>query len=140
MENKNEVTREMMVDEALRRMKMLDIMKQPIKEFKEEGKINLSENGGFLYWINEEQQKYVDEFEKKYDCLVYHIVHTYAQFGELLVMLYVSSHPEEWEYDMELIDGVYSTYAYVVNLTVPDFSEIGGVGVKPSIGGVVQVW
>ena len=72
MENKNEVTREMMVDEAVRRMKMLDIMKQPIKEFKEEGKINLSENGGFLYWINEEQQKYVDEFEKKYDCLVYH--------------------------------------------------------------------
>lgn len=34
---------------AIERMKKLGIMEQPIKEFEEDGKVNLSESGGILY-------------------------------------------------------------------------------------------
>ena len=56
--------RERQKAEAVKRMKKLGIMEQLIKEFEEEGKLNLSENGGLLYWLNEEEQKMVDYSEK----------------------------------------------------------------------------
>jgi hypothetical protein len=44
------------VVEALLRMKNLKLHENVINEFKETGKINLSENGGILYyWLNDEQ-------------------------------------------------------------------------------------
>ena len=52
-------TREMMVEEGVKRMKMLKILPNPIKEFKKHGKLNLSEVRGMLYWLDEEQEKMV---------------------------------------------------------------------------------
>lgn len=43
---------EMMKAEAIRRMKLLKLHQNAIKEFEAEDKLNLS-RGGFLYWLND---------------------------------------------------------------------------------------
>jgi len=133
-----ETTREMMVEEGAARMVTLKMLPQPIKEFREEGRLNLSENGGYLYWLNDEQQKLVKDWEEENECIVYHVIHDFTNFGEMLTFLYVSKYKEEWEMDREDLKAGYPL-AYVMNLTMPDCSEFGSVGVQPSIGGVKRV-
>ena len=45
--------------EAIERMKLLNLHGNVIKAFEKEGIVNLSENGGLLYWLNSEQQAIV---------------------------------------------------------------------------------
>lgn len=131
--------RERQKAEAVKRMRKLGIMEQPIKEFEEKGKLNLSENGGFLYWLNEEEQKMVDDFEKENNSLVYHVIKARFEFGLTYSLLYVSEYVDEWIMDMEdLGDG--RSLAYVVNVDAPDCSEFGTIGIRPSIGGVARTW
>lgn len=86
---------------AIERMKKIGIMEQPIKEFEENGKVNLSENGGLLYWLNDDEQKMVDDFEKENNGLVYHVIKSRTTIGLMYALLYVSEYEEEWEMDME---------------------------------------
>ena len=85
--------------EAIHRMKMLNLHGNVLREFEKEDRLNMSEYGGFLYWLNSDQQAIVDEFEAEWDALVYHVIHSYTSIGEMLTLLYVSNYPEEWEYD-----------------------------------------
>ena len=122
--------------EALERMKMLNLFENAIKEFQQGNKVNMSECG-FLYWLDDDQTKMVSEFETEHDALVYHVIHNYTEFGELLTFFYVSDHEEEWEYDRaDLKDG----YAcdYVKNLDEDAFSEFGSVAFKEQFGGLVR--
>ena len=123
--------------EAIRRMKMLKLHSNALQEFEQEDRLNMSEYGGVLFWLSEKEQAIVDEFEVKRKALVYHVIHNYTSFGEMLTLLYVSSSPEEWEYDrMRLADGY--PLAYVENLDDPRLSEIGSVGVESRIGGLIR--
>lgn len=92
--------REQQKQEAIKRMKKLGIMEQPIKEFEEEGKVNLSEGPGLLYWLNDEEQEMVRKFEEDSNGLVYHVIKTQMNFGLMYSFLYVSEHIEEWEMDV----------------------------------------
>lgn len=56
--------RDSQVEEAVARMKLLGILKNPIKEFKNDGVINRSENV-VLYWLDDEEKQMVADFEKK---------------------------------------------------------------------------
>lgn len=125
--------------EAIERMKKLGIMEQPIKEFEEDGKLNLSENGGILYWLDDEQRKMVEDFEKEHNGLVYHVIHQFTNIGELYNLLYVSEYVEEWKMDMNDL-GEGQTLAYVINMSMPDCSEFGTIGIQPSVGGLVRTW
>ena len=123
--------------EALERMKMLKLHGNIIKEFDKEGIVNLSENGGFLYWLDSDQQAIVDEFEAEHDALVYHVIHDCTEFGELYSLLYVSKYEEEWEDDRsDLKDGY--ALVYVKNVDDDFCSEFGSIGVKPQFGGLVR--
>ena len=93
---------------------------------------------GILYWLDERQQMCVAEVQKDYNILVYHIIHSHTEFGELLSMLYVSRHREEWEEDREFLKQGYPI-AYVKNLSIPEFSEFGSIGIQPCIGGVKRI-
>ena len=95
------ITIEKKKEEALKRMKLLELYPNVIKEFEKDNVVNLSENGGFLYWLNDEQKQIVTEFEEEHDALVYHVIHDFTEFGELLTLLYVSDYDEEWEYDLD---------------------------------------
>lgn len=124
---------------AIERMKKLGIMEQPIKEFEEDGKVNLSDNGGLLYWLNDEEQKMVDDFEEENNGLVYHVIKSRTTIGLMYALLYVSEYEEEWEMDMEDL-GTGQALAYVVNKDMPDCSEFGTIGIEPSIGGLIRTW
>lgn len=123
--------------EALARMKLLKLYSNIIKEFEKEDILNLSENGGFLYWLTDEQKSYVEEFEKKYNALVYHVIHDYTAFGELLTFLYVSDYEDEWETDREELSDGYA-FAYIKNLDDDCCSEFGGICFKTQYGGLVR--
>lgn len=87
--------REKQKAQAIERMKKLGIMEQPVKEFEDEGKLNLSENGGLLYYLNEDEQKMVDDFEKENNGLVYHVIKSRTTIGLMYALLYVSEYLEE---------------------------------------------
>ena len=131
------ITIEKKKEEALKRMKLLELYPNVIKEFEKDNVINLSENGGFLYWLNDEQKQIVTEFEEEHDALVYHVIHDFTEFGELLTFLYVSDYDEEWEYDLEDLKDGYAC-AYVKNLTDDMCSEFGSVCFRPQFGGLVR--
>ena len=123
--------------EALLRMKKLGIHENAIREFKEEGKLNLSERG-FLFWLNEEEEKFIRDWERKTENVVYHVIkNVYEEIGLCYSLLYVSKSVDEWEMDNEdLEEGC--PIVYVLNRTIEDFSEYGSIGIKPMFGGVVR--
>lgn len=131
------VTIEEKKTEALERMKMLNLYPNVIQEFEKENILNMSENGGFLYWLDDQQKEYVSEFETEHNALVYHVIHNYTEFGELLTFLYVSDSKDEWDFDRaDLKDGY--ACAYVKNLDEEAFSEFGSIAFKQQFGGLVR--
>ena len=107
-------TREEQKQEAIARMKYLKLYPQTIKEFEKEDLVNYS-HLGILYWVEGEMYSLMRKFENEHNALVYHIVQTFTDFGELLSFLYVSQHKDEWEYDRaDLTEGY--AMAYVKNL------------------------
>ena len=123
--------------EALERMRTLKLYPNIIKEFEKENVVNMSENGGFLYWLTDEQKEIVLDFEAEHDALVYHVIHDFTGFGELLTFFYVSDDDEEWEYDRADLKEGYAC-AYVKNLTDDMCSEFGSVCFRPQFGGLVR--
>ena len=131
------VTIEEKKKEALERMRMLNLYPNIIREFEKENILNMSENGGFLYWLDDQQKEYVSEFETEHNALVYHVIHNYTEFGELLTFLYVSDSKDEWGFDRaDLKDGY--ACAYVKNLDEEAFSEFGSIAFKQQFGGLVR--
>lgn len=132
------ISREEKKVEAIRRMKKLGIFPQTIKEFEEENKVNYSENGGFLYWADEQMERFIKELEDKYNMVIYHIIKSYTEFGTLLSCLYVEDEKEEWGYfDEDIADGI--CFAYVANIDCVECSEFGSIGIESRIGGLVRV-
>lgn len=136
---KAQVTLEQMKQEALRRMEILKMSKNVIKQFKEENKLNLSESYGLLYWLDEEQQAKVKELEQRAGCVVYHVIRDFTEFGELLSLLLVSKYEQEWKREVaDLEKGI--AFVYVYNLSAPECSEWGSISIRPSIGGVRRIY
>ena len=127
------------VMEGVKRMKALGIMRQTIREFEKEGVVNLSESGGYLYWLDEEERDMVANFESEHDCTVYHVIKSFTEYGKMYSLLYVSKYDEEWGMDeADIKHG--QALAYVVNVGMPDCSEFGTIGIQPSIGGLKRTW
>lgn len=80
--------------------------------------------------MTEEEVSLIEKIEKEKSIEVYLVSTSRTEFGELVNLIYVSDYPEEWEDDRRDIEE-YMPYAYVVNLTVPHFSEFGRIIVDP---------
>lgn len=127
-------------EEAIKRMGMLGLFKPCIKAFERHDEVQLTEPNGGLYEFSDDAElnEKVKEFEEQYNALVYHVIHTYTQFGELYNFLFVSDYEEEWEYDMaDLKDGY--VIAYVWNKSDDWCSEMGSIVVRELFGGLVRV-
>lgn len=123
--------------EAIKRMKKLKVVSEAIKQFDKDDKVMVSENG-FLYWLDDEQKKMVNDFEEEYGGLVYMVIHNMTEFGELYSLLYVSQHENEWEMDNEdLDDGI--AMSYVKNVPNEWCSEFGCISIRNRFGGIVRV-
>lgn len=140
MENKKEpVSEEEMIEEAIKRMKILKLHKNVIKEFEQERKLNKSDfNMGILFWLDNEEEKIVKELEKKYNFIVYHIINSYSNLGETYEILFVSNNKDEWSAEKEDLTNGYAM-AWVEVLNYPKNSEFGYIGVEARNGGVVRV-
>ena len=134
------VSREIKKAEAIDRMETLKLFAPCIKAFKDRDEVQLSEMTGGLYEFssNEELTAKVKEFETEYNALVYHVIHTYTQFGELYNLLYVSDHEDEWGMDQEDIRGNY-VMCYVWNKDDDWCSEFGTIVVRQKFGGLVRI-
>lgn len=139
MENKQK-------EEAIKRMRLLHIMPQVIKDFEKTDRVYYSERlssmfCATLYWLDNHKE-YVDlvnEFEKKYKALVYHAQLTHLEFGDCLALFYVSKNEEDWSRDKnDIING--EMYCYVANLQCEFDSDFGYIGVKPAYGGVARTY
>ena len=125
--------------EAIKRMKALDLFKPYITLFEKDNKIFMSEMTGGVYEFddNEELVAKVKEFEEEYNALVYHVIHTFTEFGELYSFLYVSDYEEEWDMDNASLEEGY-TLAYVWNKDCEWCSEFGSVGIQSLGGGITR--
>jgi DNA-dependent RNA polymerase auxiliary subunit epsilon len=126
--------------EAISRMKLLKMHENAIRDFESEGKLNQSECGGILYWMDEKGKAIVKAFEQEYGGVVYHAIKSITEIGDMLTLLYVSANTEEWEQDRNDLKEDGYAIAFVENLTDPDLSELGGVVVKPRFGGVSRLY
>ena len=116
-------------------MESLRLKEDVIDDFKN-GEIWQSTNGGELYRLSQEQDLRILQFEEKYNCSVYHVIHD-DYVMEMENYLYVSDSLSEWKEDREILkEGL--TYSYVNNLTYPEFSELGEIGVAPRDGGLIR--
>ena len=138
------VSREIKKVEAINRMKELGLFAPCIKAFKSRDEVQLSEQTGGLYEfsVDRELTAKVQEFERKNNALVYHVIHTLMRLdGEVMDMysfLYVSDYQEEWEMDQNDIKEGYAL-VYVWNKTIDYFSEFGSIAVKEKFGGLVRI-
>lgn len=133
------VSKEIKKAEAIKRMKMLDLYKPYINSFEKKDEIFMSEKTGGVYEFSENTElcNKVKEFEAEHDALVYHVIHTFTEFGELYNFLYVSDYEEEWAMDNEDITAGYAL-VYVWNKDCEWFSEFGSIGVRGVGGGIVR--
>ena len=133
------IPRETKKEEAIYRMKLMNIIPDAIKQFKEENTVMVSENPfGFLYWLDDDQKKLVADFEAEYDSLVYLANLCNTEFGKLLSLFYVSDHKEEWEMDnTDIADGY--ALVYCINLDCPEYSEFGTIAFESINGGIKRI-
>lgn len=133
----NNVEREQMFGECIKRLELLKLDKSCIKAFKE-GYVWESENYGALYELNEKEKKIVEDFEKENGSMVYHVIHNFTNFGEMYNLLYVSKYVEEWEQDIQDLKDGYAL-VYVKNMDNDFCSEFGSIAIKQNIGGLVRI-
>ena len=130
--------KQLQINEAIKRMKLVRIFDRTIDEFENKGLISKSIRGG-LYWIDEEDKKRVQEFEEKYNAVVYSIIESYTEFGKLQTLFYVTNNVNEWELDIEDLQNGLS-FCYVYNLDDPMCSEFGSIGFRNVFGGLIRTY
>ena len=130
-------TREEMRAEAIERIKMLDLHPNVLRDLRDDGRINISERVGLLFWADDSDLELIRNIEEEYEIFVYHGIKTTATFGRMLTLFYVSKYKNEWEMARE--DFKYNeSCCYVHNYDEPCFSEFGTIGFEPKIGGLIR--
>lgn len=137
---------EKLKQEALKRLNYLVKEKQLApKVEKDLEKHNLkywSDIVGILFWANEDGGMPEDVINKiedleKHGAFVYHITHEFSKFGELYDLWCVTDEDcgdeEMFEYFKEGL-----TFAYVINKSIPEFSEFGTIEYKVINGGCAR--
>ncbi len=127
--------------EAVKRMNEIGIASHIIRVFEENGIVSLSEDGEFLHRLDEDEQKMVDDFEKEYPCLVYHVLKSSGNLGFVYTFFIVTQNPNEWE--MQLAPYAYNgesatrVFTYVIN-DAWECREFGDVVIKVDAEGCVE--
>lgn len=125
--------------EALSRMVSMHVHARTVGAF-QEGKITCSEmtESALIHReLTEEEMTKIRELEKKYGCLFYYAIKSHTGIGDMLALLYVSDHEEEWE--MDRADTASNTpMAYVINCDDDYCSEFGSIGVVNVTGKLVR--
>ena len=134
------VSREIKKEEAIKRMRAMNIYSDAIKQFKNADIVMVSEPPlGGLFWLNDEEKEMVIKFEQENNALVYLVVRSFTNLGIMDNIFYVSDYQDEWEMDNADINENYAC-VYVINHDMPDCSEFGSIAWKSIGGGVLRVF
>ncbi|MEY8369775.1 hypothetical protein AALA24_13565 [Anaerovoracaceae bacterium 42-11] len=124
--------------EALLRMKRLNLHEQIINKYRDDGKLNLSDNiSGRCCSLNENEEKMIKEWEIETGNKVYHVIKSSMWFGLCYSLLYVSPNVDDWTMDQQDLKAGYPL-SYVINIDYPDCSEYGCIGIVAMFGCVVR--
>ena len=151
------MNKEELVKEAVRRMKMLGLGDKVIDGFAKDHIISCSSQTGFSSYPvvvdivltdvpNNTLTKYINNFEKEYNCMVYHVIEGICNFGAYLALLFVSEDKDGWEWGDEIPfdythygKGDKAVSSFVYNFTYPDCSEFGDIIVRAVNSGLRRV-
>lgn len=145
MGNSKLVKRKFLAKDRLEKLTKKGLMPCVYKDFTESGLLYYSDRsplGGMLYWANdlgslpEKVERQIKELEEKYSATVYHITHEHLAFGECYDLWCITD--EDLDYGEEEFDNDNITFAYVMNMTDPDFSEFGSIRFELQGGGAVR--
>lgn len=128
--------KESMKQEALSRMLKLGLRGDTITKFRENGELTCSMNAT-PNSLTDSQLKRVKEFEEKTGFMVYHIIDSHTEIGEMLSLLYISTAYDEWPLDWEDLESN-TPLVYVANLSYEYFSEFGSIGIETVNGSLVR--
>lgn len=137
------ISRNEQMVEAIERLNIIDSDEHLILDKFKDGFLLMSEYqnkifDAVLYEMNDELQAYIDEFEKNYQALVYHVQMTPTVVGKMYSLFYVGRYKEDWELEKADLKEGYA-FVYVWNKDVPQFSEFGSIAFKNSMGGIMRI-
>lgn len=117
--------KEAMKAEAIKRMKRLGISNEVITIFESENKLFCS------YYVAQvdvpsEIISELQNWEKESGNIIYHVVYSKLFGYEIYNALIVSKYIEDWDYETIMIDKG-RTMAYTINVSKPDYSELGTI-------------
>ena len=82
--------------EAVRRMGLMCVHDETIRQFAEEGRISKSEPPfGAFYWVDSKELEEIRSWEAEHGARVYMVVRSYTEYGTMDAYLYVSKHKNE---------------------------------------------
>lgn len=127
--------------EAIKRLNKMGIWKKAISRFEREDVVFVSEPpNGALYRLNDEEEERVQKFETEHNVLVYMVIRSFTNMGEMDSLLFVSDYPEEWAEDIGDLNNNMAM-AYVVNCDYPRCSDMGTIGWKLTpAGGLIRTF
>ncbi len=134
---KKEASWEEMKREASRRMELLKLEPQTVQEF-EAGALYLSRQQGgqiALQPADEEARAWASQFEREYECLVYHALRADTPLaGACQALLFVSPASSDWDGERDYIKRAGLVYAYVSS-ELED--GVGEIMISPQNGGLI---
>ena len=139
-EGVEKVARNVKLTEAADRMKSLEINEDAILGLVQSDVKPVSFDGiDGLYGFKAGAVKDMEDFEEKYNALIYFVIYTPSDFGDMVSYLYVCDDEDEWEMDRnDLHEGYAMTWTE--NLDHPECSEFGSIAFsKTSSGGLKRV-
>lgn len=129
-----------MKEEAVNRMKMLNLNSRCVQAFKAKKQSVWESCGalGGLYEADDKLKNMIKDVETEHDVLVYHVINSVVMGMHIYSVLCVCPYKEEWEMEREDIKDGY-VFCYALNVDEPDFSEFGSVVVHNVASGLVRI-
>lgn len=132
-----------MKKQAIKQMKALKFNNKVIENYIKEGKIYKSTNiKPYIEEISKEEKKLIEDFENKYETIVFHVINVNSQVLNQYELLFVTRNKENWKDDVvDNKNGFIISNTIVINtkLNKQMVNEIGIIGIENNNGGVYRV-
>ena len=110
-------------NEAIERMKILQLKDEIIKEFKDTDTLYVSNLGGTLKVADDEQMKFVKEIEQTKNMLIYHLIHRITRHQDTTYCLFVDINKKDWKAEKKDLENKFTLALCYTK--VKSFNEIG---------------
>lgn len=132
-----------MKEQVIKQMKALKLNNKVIEDYMKEDKIYKSTNmKPYIEEIPEEEKKLIEDFEKKNETIVFHVINVKSQILNQYELLFISRNKEKWKDDVvDNKNGFIISNTIVINtkLNKQMVNEIGIIGIENNNGGVYRV-